>query len=96
MLWLWRQGRDSGIYNVGTGQARSFRDLVLAMFAALGSKPNIEYIDMPENIKNQYQYFTEADLSKLRKAGCPTRFRPLNTAVKDYVQNHLLKKDPYL
>ena len=96
MIWLYQNPKVKGIFNLGTGHAQSWNELAGAIFKALGKKENIEYIDMPDNIKNQYQYFTEADMSKLRKAGCPTLFRPLDDAVKDYVQNYLLKADPYL
>ena len=96
MIWLYENQKVKGIFNLGTGRAQTWNDLANALFAACGKKPNIEYIDMPDNIKNQYQYFTEADMTKLKQAGCPTKFRGLNEAVKDYVQNHLLQKTPYL
>ena len=75
-----------GIYNVGTGQARSFNDLVKAVFHALSLEPNIEYIEMPERIRNQYQYFTQADISKIRKAGYNKPITTLEEAVKKYVK----------
>ena len=96
MIWLYQNPKVKGILNLGTGHAQSWNDLAAALFTAMGKTPNIEYIDMPDNLKNQYQYFTEADMAKLKKAGCPINFRSLNSAVKDYVQNHLLKPDPYL
>ncbi len=74
-----------GIFNVGTGEARTFKDLVLAIFSALNIPPNIEYVDMPENLKKQYQYFTQADITKLRKAGYNKPFWKLEDAVKNYV-----------
>ncbi|MCM8768355.1 MAG: ADP-glyceromanno-heptose 6-epimerase [Candidatus Omnitrophica bacterium] len=83
-----------GIFNVGTGQARSFNDLVNALFAALGMKPRIEYIEMPENIRKQYQYFTQADLRKLRQAGCQYRFRELEESVAEYAK--FLEQSAYL
>jgi ADP-L-glycero-D-manno-heptose 6-epimerase len=79
-----------GIFNVGTGKARSFKDLVLAIFSALGLSPNIEYIEMPEYLKKQYQYFTQADITKLRKAGYNKPMWELEDAVKNYV-NYLEK-----
>ena len=85
----------SGLFNVGTGDARTWNDLVIAVFVAMGRKPNIEYIDMPTSIRNQYQYFTEADITKLRKAGYNKQTTPLEDAIKDYVQNYL-QKDKYL
>ena len=75
----------TGIFNLGTGKARSWNDLARAMFAALGKEPKIEYIEMPENLKAQYQYFTEAKMDKLRKAGCDYKFRSLEESVRDYI-----------
>lgn len=83
-----------GIFNVGTGKARSFKDLVTAVFNALGLSPTIEYIEMPENLQKQYQYFTQADLSKLYKVGYNKRIRELEETVKDYV-NFLEKHSSY-
>ena len=74
-----------GIYNIGTGNAQTWNDLAHALFAALGMKPNIEYFDMPDVLRGKYQYFTEADLAKLRKVGCKHELLNLNEAVKDYV-----------
>jgi len=74
-----------GIYNLGTGQAHTWNDLANALFLALDIEPNIEYFDMPENLRNQYQYFTEAELTKLRAAGCDYKFSSLKKAVKDYI-----------
>ena len=79
----------SGLYNVGTGESRTWNDLVIAVFVAMGKKPNIEYIDMPDSIRNQYQYFTQADISKLRNAGYDKQITPLEDAIKDYVQSYL-------
>jgi ADP-L-glycero-D-manno-heptose 6-epimerase len=79
----------AGLFNIGAGKARSWNDLVKAVFAAMGKKPNIEYIEMPESIRNQYQYFTQADITKLRKAGYKKELTPLEDAIKDYVQNYL-------
>jgi len=80
----------SGIYNLGTGQARSWNDVARAMFAALGIEGTIEYIEMPEELRDKYQYFTQADLTKLRRAGCTHQFMSLEESVRDYVQNYLL------
>jgi ADP-L-glycero-D-manno-heptose 6-epimerase len=79
-----------GIFNVGTGKARSFKDLVLAIFSALSLPPNIEYVEMPEYLKNQYQYFTQADITKLRKVGYNKPMWELESAIKNYV-NYLEK-----
>ena len=96
MMWFYQHPKIKGIYNLGRGVAQSWNDLAEALFRAMGKPVNIEYIEMPDSIKNQYQYFTEADLGKLKNTGCPSRFMDLNAGVKDYVQNHLLKSDPYL
>ena len=77
------------------GQARTWLDLANALFAAMGVKPNIEFIDMPRQIRDKYQYFTQADITKLRKAGCDKQITPLENAVADYVQNYL-QTDGYL
>lgn len=96
MLWLWRQGRDSGIYNIGSGEARSFLDLMNALGTACGRAPNIEFVDIPPEIRPNYQYFTEAKLTRLRQAGYNAPFTPLEAAVTDLVTNHLAQSDPYL
>lgn len=82
---------ESGIYNLGTGKARAFEDLVKSTFAGLNKEPNIRYIDMPEDIRDKYQYFTEANMSKLRKAGYNDEFYSLESGVGDYVRNYLAK-----
>ncbi len=81
----------SGIYNIGTGNARTWNDMVKAVFAALDKKEDIDYIDMPDNLKKQYQYYTQADMTKLKTAGYKTETTPLEDAVKDYVCNYLIK-----
>ena len=96
MIWFYENPRWKGIYNLGTENAQSWNELADALFKACGKPKNIEYIEMPDSIKNQYQYFTQADLVKLRKTGCPTLFRNLDGGVSDYVKNYLLKEDPYL
>jgi ADP-L-glycero-D-manno-heptose 6-epimerase len=78
-----------GLYTLGTGKARSFNDLVRAIFVALDKKENIEYIDTPVDIRDKYQYFTEADMSKLRSAGYSGNFYSLEGGVADYVKNFL-------
>ena len=93
--WLIDTPSVSGIFNVGTGKARSFRDLVLAMFRALGREPNIEYIDMPPAIRDQYQYFTQAEIGNLRRAGYNAGFMPLEDAVARYVTSFLDGADRY-
>ena len=82
--------KPCGIFNIGAGQARTWLDLANALFAALGKQPNIEFIDMPQQIRDKYQYFTQADITKLRKAGCKKEITSLEDAVKAYVQNYLI------
>ena len=93
--WLLDTPTISGIFNVGTGKARSFRELMNAMFAALGQKPAIEYIDMPASIRDSYQYFTQAETANLRRAGYNADFTVLEEAVKRYVTCHLGRADRY-
>jgi len=96
MWWLLQNKEVNGIFNVGTGKARSWNDLINAVFAALGLPSRIKYIDMPPGLDAQYQYFTEAQMDKLQAAGCPVAFQSLEDSVRDYVQGHLRKNDPYL
>jgi ADP-L-glycero-D-manno-heptose 6-epimerase len=93
--WLLETPSVSGIYNVGTGNARSFRDLVLALFRALRREPAIEYVDMPAAIRDRYQYFTQATVENLRKAGYNAGFTPLEQAVERYVTGFLVTTDRY-
>jgi ADP-L-glycero-D-manno-heptose 6-epimerase len=95
MLWLLEHPRVSGIFNVGTGVASSFKDMITALFAALGRGPNIEYIDMPLAIHNSYQYFTQASVDHLRQAGYSKPFTPIAAAVKTYVTSYLDRPDRY-
>jgi ADP-L-glycero-D-manno-heptose 6-epimerase len=85
----------NGLYNLGTGQARSFYDLAANTFTAQGLQPNIEFIDMPLDIRDKYQYFTEANMNKLRAAGYTAPFSSLEEGVGDYVANYLVKKQLY-
>jgi ADP-L-glycero-D-manno-heptose 6-epimerase len=94
-LFFYDNPQIGGLFNIGTAKARTWNDLVKAVFAAMDKKPSIEYIEMPESIRNQYQYFTEADIAKLRKAGYKQETTSLEDAVKDYIQNYL-QKDGYL
>ncbi len=96
LWWLLNHSEANGIFNLGTGQARTWNDLIRAVYGALSLPPAIEYIEMPEGLRGQYQYFTEAPMDKLRAAGCPAAFRPLEDAVGDYVSQYLSKADPYL
>jgi len=94
MYYLFTNPGKTGILNLGTGAARSWNDIAYAMFSALGKEPKIEYIEMPESLKPKYQYFTQAKMDKLRKAGCDFQFQPLEDSIKDYVK--YLKNGEYL
>jgi ADP-L-glycero-D-manno-heptose 6-epimerase len=94
MRWLLKTPKVSGLFNVGTGKARSFRDLIVALFQALGQDPCIEYIEMPERLRPRYQYFTQASVEKLQAAGYNLGFTPLEDAVARYV-GYLNAPDPY-
>lgn len=97
VLWFLENAGVNGIFNCGTGQARTFNALAKALFGALGRPPQITYVPTPESIRNSYQYFTEADLTNLRKAGYIRSFTPLEDAVRDYVGGYLQNPaNPYL
>jgi ADP-L-glycero-D-manno-heptose 6-epimerase len=95
MLWLYDHPEVSGLFNMGTGQARSFADLAAAVFRALGKEPNVRYVDTPEEIRAKYQYFTEAKMARLRAAGYKKPFTALEDGVKRYVRDFLHTADPY-
>jgi ADP-L-glycero-D-manno-heptose 6-epimerase len=95
VLWLLRTPRVCGIYNVGTGQAGSFREMITAMFTALGRPPNIKYIDMPAEIRDSYQYFTQGEIRNLRQAGYNAGFTALADATERYVRDYLDRPDRY-
>jgi ADP-L-glycero-D-manno-heptose 6-epimerase len=95
MIWLLATPAVSGIFNVGTGHARSFRDLMLSAYSALGASPNIEYVDMPEQIRGSYQYFTESDVGRLCDAGYNGGFIGLEEAVGLYVKDFLDQADRF-
>jgi ADP-L-glycero-D-manno-heptose 6-epimerase len=88
-LFFYDNPKTTGLFNIGAGKARTWNDLVKAVFAAMGKSANIEYIEMPDSIRNQYQYFTQADITKLRKAGYKKQISSLENAIKDYVQNYV-------
>jgi ADP-L-glycero-D-manno-heptose 6-epimerase len=87
--------RHSGIYNLGSGKARTFRDLAINTFQALGIEPNISFIDTPADIRDKYQYFTQANMAKLRSIGYERPFHTLEEGIADYVSNYL-KEGRYL
>ncbi|NMJ87898.1 MAG: NAD-dependent epimerase/dehydratase family protein, partial [Thaumarchaeota archaeon] len=90
MVWLMHHRKNSGIYNLGSGQARTFLDLVKAVFRSMNKTENISFIDTPEDIRDKYQYFTEASMDKLKGIGYKNPFTPLEEGVQKYVNK--LKK----
>ncbi len=95
VCWLLESEAVSGVFNAGSGQARSFADLARATFTAAGKEPKIGFIDMPEVIRPRYQYFTEADMTRIRAAGWSGQSTPLEEGVRRYVQQFLMTDDPY-
>jgi ADP-L-glycero-D-manno-heptose 6-epimerase len=95
MRWVLDTSSANGIFNVGTGKAESFRDMIGAMFKAMKKPENIEFIDMPENIRGQYQYFTQGSVENLHRAGYNAGFTPLESAVGQYVTGYLDQADRY-
>ncbi|MFY9287411.1 MAG: ADP-glyceromanno-heptose 6-epimerase [Alphaproteobacteria bacterium] len=96
MLWLLEHPKINGLFNLGTGQARSFADLAVATYQAAGKAPLIKYRPMPEELQGKYQYFTEADMGKLRASGYTAPFTSLEDGIKLYVQDYLAKDDKYV
>ncbi|AKD03580.1 ADP-glyceromanno-heptose 6-epimerase [Pontibacter korlensis] len=94
-MFLMHHRKNSGIYNLGSGQARTFMALALNTFEAMGIEPNIDFMDTPENLRANYQYFTEANMSKLRSIGYDKPFYTLEEGVNDYVQNYLMEEKYY-
>jgi len=95
MMWLLATPHVSGLFNVGTGRARSFKDLIVSAYVALGASPSIEYVDMPEQIRNSYQYFTESKVDRLTHAGYNGGFTTLEDAVGAYVKGFLDRDDRF-
>ncbi|MGB0670975.1 MAG: ADP-glyceromanno-heptose 6-epimerase [Rhodospirillales bacterium] len=96
VLWLLKNPGVSGLFNIGTGEARSFKDLALAVFAALGIEPDITFVPTPEAIRDKYQYYTQAEMGRLRAAGYDKPFTRLEDGVTRYVQGYLSADDPYV
>jgi ADP-L-glycero-D-manno-heptose 6-epimerase len=92
IIFLMENRPESGLYNLGSGEARSFLDLVTSTFVAMGKEPSISFIDTPEDIRDKYQYFTQAEMQKLRQAGYKRPFIKLEEGVSQYVRNFLKKK----
>jgi ADP-L-glycero-D-manno-heptose 6-epimerase len=95
LLWLYDHPAVNGLFNIGSGKARSFADLAAATFRALGREPVLEFVDTPVAIRDKYQYFTEARMARLRQAGYDRPFTSLEDGVADYVTNFLARPDPY-
>jgi ADP-L-glycero-D-manno-heptose 6-epimerase len=95
LLWLLDTPHVNGLFNLGTGQARSYRDMANAVCDATGRPRSVEFIDMPQALQGQYQSFTQASMGRLRAAGYPGQFTPLEEGVRRYVQDYLMKPDPY-
>ncbi len=89
VLWLLDRPAVNGLFNCGTGEARSWNDLAAAVFATLGREPRLDYIEMPDHLRGKYQYHTQADLAKLRRAGYDRPFTRLEDGIRDYVRDHL-------
>ena len=96
MWWLLIHPEVFGLFNLGTGKARSWNDLAEALFVALGLPPQVEYIPMPEHLRANYQYFTRSDNAQLQQAGCPLEFGSLEESVRDYTVNYLKAPVPFL
>jgi ADP-L-glycero-D-manno-heptose 6-epimerase len=96
MWWLLEHPEVNGIFNLGTGVEETWLTLAGAVFAALGKPVDIQFVDMPESIRTQYQYHTKADIARLRQAGYAGEFRPVADGVRDYVVNHLLQDNPFI
>ena len=95
LLWLLDHPGVSGLFNCGSGKARSFADVAKAVFAALGRAPEIRYVPTPEAIRDKYQYFTEASMERLRAAGYDRQSTPLEAGIDAYVRRYLMADDPY-
>ena len=95
LLFMMKHKKDGGIYNLGTGKARTFNDLAGATFSALNKIRNISFIDTPEDIREKYQYFTQGDMQKLKSIGYKKPFSTLENGVKDYVKSYLIKGEYY-
>ena len=93
ILFLMELRPENGLYNLGTGRARTFVDLVTSTFRAMDLEPSISFVDTPEDIRNKYQYFTEADMDKLRRVGYNHPFTTLETGVKEYIKSYLIKQE---
>ncbi len=89
-------GEVNGLFNLGTGEARTWNDLARSIFAALKRPPPIEYIPMPDASRHKYQYLTHASMARFQRTGCPLKSHSLGESVRDYVVNHLQAQQPFL
>jgi ADP-L-glycero-D-manno-heptose 6-epimerase len=96
MEWLLDHPNVNGLFNMGTGKARSFADMTRAVYAAVGAEANITYRAMPEELRGKYQYFTQADMNKLRAAGYTAPFTSVEEGMRIYVQDYLMREDSYI
>jgi len=95
MIWLMEHPEVDGLFNLGTGKAQTWLELMGALYAAVGHEMEVEWKDTPEDIRDKYQYFTQAEMGRLRAAGYDTPFRTVEEGVADYVKQHLATEDPY-
>lgn len=96
LYWLLEHPKANGIFNVGSGKARTWNDLANAIYSAMAFLPDTIYVDMPLELKGHYQYFTQADMSWLQRLHCDVKFHSLEDGIKDYIQNYLMQSDIYL
>jgi ADP-L-glycero-D-manno-heptose 6-epimerase len=94
-MFLMYNRRNSGIYNLGSGKARTFLDLVKQTFWAMGKPKHVEFVDTPADIRDKYQYFTQANMNKLRSIGYQKQFHSLEEGIEDYVKGYLLERKYY-
>lgn len=95
IVWqIYKKNNFAGLYNLGSGKAHTWNQLINAVFKAMDKKANIEYVAMPDELKKKYQYFTQADMNKLQESEIEFKIRPLEDSVADYIQNHLMKENP--
>ena len=95
VLWLMKNRDVSGLFNLGTGRAQTWLELMRALYAAVGQDLQVDWVDTPEEIRDQYQYFTQANMQRLRAAGYDRPFKSVEQGVADYVEQHLSQADPY-
>ena len=96
MFWLLEHPEANGILNIGSGKARTWNDLANSVYSAMDKIPDINYIDMPAELKGRYQYYTQADMAWLERLGSDIQFHSLEDGVSDYIKNYLMNPDPYL